>query len=88
MGSQSRTEQKPGRVLKAMTKVQPLNMQFNFHLQSPQLHLFLLIPPPPLSCFLALNSSAQAGQGLIVAQAHKWSYKPHAYDGKKAPRPG
>lgn len=75
-----------------MTTARPLNMHFNFHLQSPQLHLFPLLPPPPrprprLSCFLALNSLAQAGQGLIVAQAHKWSYKPHVYHGKMAPPP-
>ncbi|KAJ7999248.1 hypothetical protein DPEC_G00213470 [Dallia pectoralis] len=37
------------------------------------------------SCFLALNSSAQAGQGLIEAQARKLAYKDCVWAGKEAP---
>lgn len=59
-------------------------MPFNFRLQSPQLHPSAHSHPPP-PCFLALNSSLQAGQGLIVAQAHKQPYKGCVWDGKKAP---
>lgn len=49
----------------------------NFTSLSPRL-------PPPL-CFLALNSSVQAGRGLIVAQAHNQPNKGCVSDGKGAP---
>lgn len=45
------------------------------------------LPTPP-PCFLALNSSVQDEQGLIVAQAHKPPYIGCVLDGKEAPGQG
>lgn len=85
--SEERNSNTPGAHLKVMTEEQPDSFEHAFQLSpsvtptSPPLCPF----PPPLPCFLALNSSVQAGQGLIVAQAHKRPYKGCVWDGKEAP---
>lgn len=88
--SESKNRNTPGTHLKATTTKQADSFRTclsTFTFTHP--NFTSLCPfPPPLSCFLALNSSVQAGQGLIVAQAHKQAYKRCVSDGKEAPSQG